>query len=130
MGHLPHGSQLGDLPAVPRAGPVRGPLRAVRVGWVAVARGGAGRSVPRMTLRTVDDDLEDPGLARLFSLARERLEALGGVRGRVCVPELSPAEALAIDTLWRRTARKRPRRGQDFSCSLSDLDASLRAMLG
>jgi uncharacterized protein (TIGR02679 family) len=83
-----------------------------------------------MSLRTVDDDLDDPGLVRLFSLARERLEALGGVRGRICVPELSPAEALAIDTLWRRTARKRPRRGQDFSCSLSDLDASLRGMLG
>lgn len=83
-----------------------------------------------MTLRTVDDDLEDPGLARLLSAARERFEALGGVRGRICVPDLSPAEALAIDTLWRRAARKRPRRGQDFFCSLSDLDASLLAMLG
>lgn len=83
-----------------------------------------------MTPRTVDDDLEDPGLARLLSLARKRFEALGGVRGRICVPDLSPAEALAIDTLWRRAARKRPRRGQDFSCSLSDLDASLLAMLG
>jgi uncharacterized protein (TIGR02679 family) len=83
-----------------------------------------------MTLRTVDDDLEDPGLARLLALARERFEALGGVRGRICVPALDPAEALAIDTLWRRAARKRPRRGQDFSCSLSDLDASLRATLG
>ncbi|HUA72136.1 MAG TPA: TIGR02679 family protein [Solirubrobacteraceae bacterium] len=83
-----------------------------------------------MTLRTIDDDLEDPGLARLLSLARERFEALGGVRGRICVPELDPAEAFAIDTLWRRAARKRPRRGQDFTCSLSDLDASLRATLG
>jgi len=83
-----------------------------------------------MTLRTLDDDLRDPGLARLLSLARERFEALGGVRGRICVPDLSPAEALAIDTLWRRPARKRPRRGQDFSCSLADLDASLLATLG
>jgi uncharacterized protein (TIGR02679 family) len=83
-----------------------------------------------MTLRTVDDDLDDPGLARLLSLARERFEALGGVRGRICVPELSPEEALAIDTVWRPAARNRPRRGQDFSCSLRDLDASLLTILG
>lgn len=83
-----------------------------------------------MTLRTVDDDLEDPGLARLLALARERFEALGGVRGRICVPNLSHAEALAIDTIWRPAARKRPRRGQDFACSLADLDASVHAALG
>ncbi len=83
-----------------------------------------------MTLRTVDEDLRDPGLARLLSLARERFEALGGVRGRIRVPELRPDEALAIDALWRPKARKRPRRGQDFSCQLTEVNASLLATLG
>jgi hypothetical protein len=63
-----------------------------------------------MSLRTINDDLHDPGLKRLLSRAQERFEALGGPRGRIVVPLLDPDEARAIDSVWKRTARRIPPR--------------------
>lgn len=80
--------------------------------------------------RTLDQDLRDAGLARLLAEARNKFEAVGGAGGRITLSALHPHEALAIDSLWKPSARRRPRRGQDFSCSLRDLDASLVATFG
>ena len=55
-------------------------------------------------IRTVDEDLRDPGLARLLTSARERFEALGGARGRVTLHALGADEAAAIDAIWKRSA--------------------------
>jgi uncharacterized protein (TIGR02679 family) len=80
--------------------------------------------------RTVDQDLKDPGLARLFTAARARFEARGGPTGNIRLPALEPEEAKAIDAWWRHSARKRPRRNTDFVCSLRQLDASLTELIG
>jgi len=80
--------------------------------------------------RTLDEDLRDPGLARLFDEARRKFEAVGSAGGRITLSDLQPHEALAIDSLWKQSARRRPRRGQDFRCALRDLDASLVATFG
>ena len=80
--------------------------------------------------RTLDQDLQDPGLARLLAAAREKFEALGDAGGRITLDALQPHEAMAIDALWKPSARRRPRRGKDFPCSLRDLDASLVATFG
>lgn len=79
---------------------------------------------------TVDQDLRNPALTRLLGEAREKFEAHGGPSGTVKLSPLSPPEALAIDTVWKPSARRRPRRGQEFSCTLRDLDASLMATFG
>jgi uncharacterized protein (TIGR02679 family) len=81
-------------------------------------------------IRTVDEDLAHPGLARLLGRARDRFEALGGTRGGITLEALTRDEAEAIDAVWRRAARRRPRRGQEFPCSLRDLDASLVETFG
>jgi len=83
-----------------------------------------------MSLTTVDEDLRDRGLARMLTLARTRFEALGGPRGQVTVASLTADEARAIRAIWKRSARRRPMPGQDFRCSLRDLDASLVENLG
>jgi len=80
--------------------------------------------------RTVEEDLRNPGLVRLLATAREKFEAVGGPRGRVRLETLQPHEAEAIDAIWKRSARRRPRRGQPFSCTLRDLEHSLLAMFG
>lgn len=77
--------------------------------------------------RTVDDDLADPGLARLLAAARQKFQAVGGPGGRITLSDLEPHEALAIDAVWKPNARRRPRRGQDFRCALRDLEDSLVA---
>lgn len=78
----------------------------------------------------VEEELSDPALARLFAEARRKFEARGGPTGRIAISALRPDEAAAIDAWWKRSARRRPRRGTDFPCSLQDLDVSLSAMFG
>lgn len=79
--------------------------------------------------RSIDDDLSDPGLARLFDSARAKFERLGRAGGEVVIPALTDHEAASIAAFWKRSARARkPRRGLDFVCRLSDLDASLTEM--
>lgn len=80
--------------------------------------------------RTVEEDLNDPGLARLLSEARSKFEARGRPTGSIFLAALSAGEAAAIDAVWRRSGRRRPRRGLDFPCSLRDLDASLIETFG
>jgi uncharacterized protein (TIGR02679 family) len=79
---------------------------------------------------TVDQDLRNPALARLLRGAHEKFEARGGLSGTIRLSPLSPPEALGIDAFWKPSARRRPRRGQEFSCTLRDLDASLTATFG
>ena len=78
----------------------------------------------------VERDLREPGLTRLFAEARRRFEARGGATGSVTLTSLRPDEALAIDSLWKPSARRRPRRGRDFRCQLRDLDESLVSTFG
>ena len=80
--------------------------------------------------RTLEQDLSDPGLARLFDYARMKFEQRGGATGTVTLPALTHEEAAAIDAWWSRAARRRPRRGADFVCSMKQLDASLTEMIG
>lgn len=80
--------------------------------------------------RTVSDDLADPGLARLLAAAREKLEARGGISGVVTLTALASHEAAAIDAVWRRSARRRPRRGRPFRVPLRDLDVSVQETFG
>jgi uncharacterized protein (TIGR02679 family) len=76
--------------------------------------------------KSIDDDLSDPGLTRLFDLARAKFERLGRAGGEVVIAALTDHEAATIAAFWKRSARARkPRRGLDFVCRLSDLNASL-----
>jgi uncharacterized protein (TIGR02679 family) len=70
---------------------------------------------------SVPPSLRSPELDRLWARVRERLEAREGSRGRLPLPELSPASYLALKSLLARPPRK--------SLDLAALEAAL-ARLG
>ncbi len=69
--------------------------------------------------------LAKPGLQRLWGAARQRIETLGGVRGRLRLDELDNDERQAIADLLG--LRRLPSTERPFVLDLKRLDATLRA---
>ncbi|MEJ7893154.1 MAG: TIGR02679 family protein [Solirubrobacteraceae bacterium] len=74
---------------------------------------------------TVREYLDQPGLARILTEARKRVEYFGEVRGTILVDVLTEAEAHELNGLPGALGRRRARAGVGQRISLVRLDAAL-----